>query len=40
MWRAIIAGEEKEREKKENLIENSGVCAEIVKWVLCAYFLV
>lgn len=35
----LLDGEEKEREKKENLIETRAVCSTMVERVLCAFFL-
>lgn len=35
----LLDGEEKERKKKENLIETSAVCSTMVERVLCAFFL-
>ena len=35
----LLDGEEKERKKKENLIETNAVCSTMVERVLCAFFL-
>ena len=39
--KTLLDGEEQEKEKKkkENLIETSAVCSTMVEQVLCAFFL-